>query len=66
MKTNDLKRNAAGYSDPTAYEAIKTVSEEEKKVSKLIKIIKFIADLAGYEVEERIVLRDKKSGEIWR
>lgn len=66
MQNNDLKRNGAGYSDPTAFEAIKNISEKEKKISQTVRIIKLIADLAGYEVIERIVLKDKKSGEIWR
>ena len=66
MKNEDLKRNGSGYTDPTAFEAIKNVTEEEKKLAKTIKTIKSIAELAGYEVEERIVLKDKETGKIWR
>lgn len=66
MKNENIKRNASGYADPTAFEAIKNITEAEKKLSKTIKTIKSIAELAGYEVEERIVLKDKKTGEIWR
>ena len=63
---DELKRNGSGYKDPTAEKAIKSVIANEKKVTKLIKTIQAVAHLAGYEIEGRIVLRDKKSGEIWR
>ena len=63
---DELKRNGSGYKDPTAEKAIKSVIADEKKVTKLIKTIQAVAHLAGYEIEGRIVLRDKKSGEIWR
>lgn len=66
MKNDDIKHNGSGYTDPTAFEAIKNVTEEEKKLAKTIKTIKSIAELAGYEVEERIVLKDKETGKIWR
>lgn len=63
---NELKRNGSGYMDPTAYRALKNVSEEEKKVSKLINTLRAVAHLAGYEIEGRIVLRDRKTGREWR
>ena len=63
---DELKRNGSGYYDPTAWKATKSIVANEKKVTKLIKTIQAVAHLAGYEIEGRIVLRDKKSGEIWR
>lgn len=62
----DLKRNASGYYDPTAYKAIKKVDEEDEKFHKLLHTIFYICNLAGFEVEGRIVLKDLKSGRIWR
>lgn len=62
----DYKRNGSGYYDPTAYKAIKNVTESEKNVSKVIKTLQAVAHLAGYEIEGRIVLVDKETGEIWR
>ena len=62
----DYKRNRSGYVDPTAYKAIKQVTEDEKKVSKVIKTLQAVAHLAGYEISGRIVLRDKESGREWR
>lgn len=63
---DELKRNGSGYIDPTAAQALKNIAEQESKVSKVIKTIQAVAHLAGFEIEERIVLRDKESGTIWR
>ena len=45
------------------------MSDEEKehvRFQRLIKTIFYIADLAGFHIEERIVLKDKYSGKVWR
>ena len=63
---NELKRNGSGYYDPTAWKAIKNVTEEEKRITKVIKTLQSVAHLAGFEIEGRIVLVDKKTGEVWR
>lgn len=63
---DDLKRNASGALDPTAEKAIKSVLSQEKRVSKTIKVLQEVAHLAGFHIEGRIVLRDKKTDEIWR
>lgn len=64
--SNKLMKNQSGYSDPTAYEAIVKVDKEMENVHKLIHSIRDICDLAGFQVEERIVLKDKNTGKIWR
>lgn len=68
-RENDPRRNASGYLDLTAYEAIKRADAEadsEARLKKLLSTIFFICDLAGFHVEERIVLKDKKTGKVWR
>ena len=65
-KGDDLKRNASGYPDPTAYEAIKRVDEEDEKFHKLLHTIFYICKLAGFEIEGRIVLTDIETGRTWR
>lgn len=65
-EVDELKRNGFGYLDPTAEKALKNVAAEEKHVSNIIKAMKAIAADAGFEVSERIVLRDQKTGAIWR
>lgn len=65
IRERELRRNASGYSDPTAYAALKK-EEEKERLSKLLSIIFHICEVFGFSVEERIVLRDVKSGRIWR
>ena len=60
------KRNGEGYSDPTAYEAIKNIESDDARFQKLLTIIFGACDLAGFRVEERIVLKDLKSGKVYR
>lgn len=59
---NDGMHNEYGYSDPTASAALKNLSHEERKLGKLLRIIFAACDLAGFELEGRIVLIDKKTG----
>lgn len=61
-----LKRNASGANDPTAYAALKPIvkseTEVDRQVHKLIAVIKNVADLTGFEVVGRIEFRHKESG----
>lgn len=68
-KGKDPRRNASGYVDPTAFKAMKSVSREEreeKRVKKLLATLYNICELAGFRVENRIVLKDVKTGKEWR
>ena len=58
--------NPEGYRDQTAYDAIKNVMEEEEKVSTLIKTIKSILRLSGFELIRRIEIRSLRSGREYR
>lgn len=60
------RRNSEGYSDPTAYAAMKSIEQKEARVQKLRSIIAQICDLAGFKVQGKIILIDKRNGEIWR
>jgi hypothetical protein len=65
----DPRRNASGYMDPTAYEAIKNADREasaEARYKKFLSTIFYIADLAGFHIEGRLTIRDKKTGKVWR
>lgn len=71
MEDNDLKRNGSGYVDPTAYKAIKNVEkrprgEDFERYNRVIRLIFAVCELAGFHVENRIVLKDKKTGRIWK
>jgi len=62
--------NSSGCKDLTAYHAIGNVIKEEKKLDKrvhnLINVLKFIIDWAGFELINRIEIRDKKTGKEFK
>lgn len=71
----DLMKNGEGYSDPTAYEAIKNTECDDNcksddggntRFHKLLDTIFNICDLSGFHLEGRITVRDKKTGKIWK
>lgn len=65
---NNLKHNSEGYVDSTAYKAIQSVSAEEKKLAiqsehdKLILHLKYMIELAGFRLSDRIRLVHKVTG----
>lgn len=59
------KFNASGCKDLTAYKAIENV-ESERRFKRLLAQIFRLCDLYGFHLEERIVLKDKKTGRVWR
>ncbi len=61
-----LKKNAEGYADPTAYEAMKGADAENARFYKVLETIFNICELSGFHLEERIVLKDKETGKVWR
>lgn len=66
MKNSDIRKNGSGYFDPTAYVAIKKTDEEAARFHRLLDTIFNICDLAGFHLECRIVVKDKKTGRVWR
>lgn len=66
--SSDIKHNAEGYKDSTAYKAIVSMEEFKKKQLKeqaehdeLIKHIRYIVDLAGFRLGDRVKLVHKES-----
>lgn len=62
----EFKRNSSGYVDPTAYAAIKNIDAENERFQKLLTAIFAMCDAAGFHIEGRIVVRDKRTGKVWR
>lgn len=66
--SSDIKHNAEGYKDSTACKAIKSVSAEEKKLAiqsdhdKLIMHLKYMIEIAGFRLSDRIKLVHKVTG----
>lgn len=67
---NNPKYNSEGYADPTAYygtkEIIREESEMEKRAYDLIKVLKFIIRSCGFELIERVKIKDTKTGKEFR
>ena len=67
---NNPKYNSEGYADPTAYygtkEIIREENETEKRAYDLIKVLKFIIRSCGFELIERIKIKDTKTGREFR
>ena len=62
--------NAEGYHDPTAYHGTKNIirdeNEQQKRVNTLIFVLKYITRLAGFELLNRIEIKDRKTGREYR
>lgn len=59
-----------GYADPTAYHGLKPIikedDEQQKRLNTLIFVLKYIIRLAGFELLNRIELKDRRSGREYR
>lgn len=64
MMNND-NFNAYKCSDLTAHQALENI-DEERRVKKLVTAVLYTIDLAGYDLEGRLVLRNKRNGKVWR
>lgn len=59
-------KNHEGYMDPVPYEVDQKMAKEYERVRRLIRTIRYICDLAGFEIDGRISLVDKETNKIWR
>lgn len=70
MLMNNPRLNSEGYSDPTAYEGMKPIIKDEayrqRRVSEFVDLLKRFANLCGFEIMNRVVLKDKKTGKEYR
>ena len=65
MTAKDDRKNAEGYNDPTAYNAIKNIEQEQDK-DQLLNMLFSLCELADFHIEGRVVLKDKRTGKVWR
>lgn len=67
MANDDMRNNSEGYFDPTVYNALKNIEKDgDERFHKLLDVIFTICELSGFHIEERIIVKDKKTGKIWR
>ena len=59
-------KNMEGYPDPTAGSLLQAETEQERRLNNLIRVLKYIIGLSGFELVSRIELKDRKSGRIYR
>ena len=65
--------NESGCPDPTTYQVMKNIQKEERynnlvddNAHKVVTAIKNILDVTGFELVERVQIRHKKSGKIYK
>lgn len=61
-----IHKNKEGYPDPTAGQAVHEADRQPDRVTWYIKIIKEIADIVDLEVLNRVIIKEKKTGKIYR
>ena len=66
FKEKDPRKNASGCSDLTAYNAIQNIDEEEEEFKKLLRTLRYICNVAGFEFDGRVCIRNKESGRIYK
>lgn len=54
LPQNNPHKNKEGYSDPTAYEALRKIDEEDARFHRLLDTIFYLCELAGFRIEGRI------------
>lgn len=68
--SKELRKNKEGYNDPTAYKGMMSVlreeSDQQRRLTALIGVLKYIIDLAGYDLLNRIEVKDRKTGKEYR
>ena len=62
------KRNQSGCLDLTAYYAIKRadIELEHDRLHKMIDILHAVCELNDFCIIDRVALKDKRTGKIWR
>lgn len=63
---DNLKTNASGNRDQTAYSAIKNLEKEEARFKKLISTLVYICHCAGFKPHIKFQLEEKRTGRIWK
>lgn len=60
-----MYKNQEGYCDPTAGEALRKI-DEEYRAKDLLFVLRYIVRQSGFELVERIIIKDKKSGRQYK
>lgn len=63
---NNIYKNAEGYPDYVAGEAIKAADKAPHHIRYLVRTFQDLAHLLECEIEGRIAIKDKETGKVWR
>ena len=70
MMANLSMYNPSGCPDPTAHDALLPMVEADEELQRrtnaLIKAMKIMVDLSGYDLLARIEERDRQTGKVFR
>ena len=69
MNDHGPRRNAEGYSDGTPYEAVRNVESEKRerrRIDRLMQNLRYVCELAGFDIVGRVILKDRSTGKTWR
>jgi len=58
--------NDSGLPDPTAKQAMDKVLEEQNRYKSFIRIIKLIGEMCDFEILNRIEIKDRRTGVIFK
>lgn len=58
--------NPSGLPDPTRTRAEESLGHDEKRVSDLIHVLRYVANAAGFDIYGRVTLLDKKTGRVYK
>lgn len=66
MPDDRYGRNPSGMPDPTRTKAEENLARDEKRISDLVHVLRYVADGAGFEIVGRVVLIDKRTGRAYK
>lgn len=66
MNDKTLRKNNEGYNDPTACVAIKRAEADDTRYRRFVGCILRMCELSGFRLEERIVVRDLRTGKVYK
>ena len=58
--------NPSGAADATRTQAEENILKDEKRISDLVHVLRYVADNAGFEIMGRVVLIDKRTGRVYK
>ena len=70
MSAGISTHNPEGYADPTAHAALAPMQDAQdradQRCQRMIKAVKTLIDLAGFDLLARIEVRDRKTGRVYK